>query len=68
MTLLVGECAIYSVTWAWPHCLGLDLDREELAKTLQKNYGVSSQEQFTAAIDLIQTTASTLFYFLTTFC
>ncbi|KAF2881390.1 hypothetical protein ILUMI_24788 [Ignelater luminosus] len=56
MVILVGECAIYAISWAWPHCLGLDLDAEELTKTLQRSYGVPGQEQFTAAIDLAQST------------
>ncbi|KAK4883014.1 hypothetical protein RN001_006333 [Aquatica leii] len=55
MIILVGECAIYAISWIWPHCLGLDLDKDELITSLQSNYGVSGQEQFTAAIDLTQT-------------
>lgn len=59
MIVLVGECVVYLVTWAWPTCLGLNLGGEELIKSLQRNYGVAGQEQFTAAIDLAQTVAST---------
>ncbi|KAK5649779.1 hypothetical protein RI129_000808 [Pyrocoelia pectoralis] len=54
MAMLIGECAIYTISWVWPHCIGLDLNGDELTKTLQSNYGVSGQEQFTAAIDLTQ--------------
>lgn len=62
MLMLVGECAIYAITWAWPHCLGLDLDAQELTKTLQSNYGVPGQEQFTAAIDLTQSMVNIAVY------
>ncbi|KAF5292757.1 hypothetical protein FQR65_LT11165 [Abscondita terminalis] len=55
MLVLVGECAVYTISWIWPHCLGIDLDKDELVTSLQSNYGVSGQEQFTAAIDLTQT-------------
>lgn len=63
MVILVGECAMYAISWAWPHCLGLDLDVDELTKTLQRSYGVPGQEQFTAAIDLAQSTVSILHFF-----
>ncbi|XP_060523754.1 tetraspanin-11 [Cylas formicarius] len=56
MIVLVGECAIYIVAWIWPQCVGLGLNADHLAKELQRNYGVSGQDQFTAAIDLAQTT------------
>ncbi|KAJ3666337.1 hypothetical protein Zmor_001786 [Zophobas morio] len=55
MVVLVGECAVYATAWAWPNCLGLDVDPEALTKALQRNYGNAGQEQFTAAIDLAQT-------------
>ncbi|KAJ8919136.1 hypothetical protein NQ315_012121, partial [Exocentrus adspersus] len=55
LLVLVGECGIYAVPWVWPKCVGLGLDVLDLIKSLQKNYGVSGQEQFTAAIDLAQT-------------
>lgn len=58
MLVLVGECVVYLVTWAWPTCLGLNLGGEELTKSLQRNYGVAGQEQFTVAIDLAQTLVS----------
>lgn len=39
----------------WPHCLGLNLDSTAMVKSLQRNYGISGQEQFTAAMDYAQT-------------
>ncbi|CAH1126972.1 unnamed protein product [Ceutorhynchus assimilis] len=56
MAVLICECTIYSVVWIWPQCVGLGLDTEALVKILQRNYGVSGQDQFTAAVDLAQTT------------
>ncbi|XP_074041095.1 tetraspanin 68C isoform X2 [Leptinotarsa decemlineata] len=56
MIVLVGECAIYVVAWVWPSCMGLGLEVDDLIKALQKNYGISGQEQFTVAVDLAQTT------------
>ncbi|XP_030763836.1 tetraspanin-11 [Sitophilus oryzae] len=56
MAVLIGECAIYAVTWLWPQCMGLGVDGDAMVKSLQRNYGVSGQDQFTAAIDLAQTT------------
>ncbi|XP_022900199.1 tetraspanin-18B [Onthophagus taurus] len=55
IVVLVGECGIYAIAWAWPQCLGLGMIPEELTKSLQRSYGVAGQEQFTAAIDLAQT-------------
>lgn len=55
---MIGECAIYAMAWAYPQCLGLGMDKEELGKLLRQNYGVAGQEQFTAAIDLTQNTVS----------
>ncbi|RZC42491.1 tetraspanin-11 [Asbolus verrucosus] len=55
MVVLVGECAVYAIAWAWPNCLGLGVDPVDLTKSLQRNYGNVGQEQFTAAIDLAQT-------------
>ncbi|XP_050311868.1 tetraspanin-11 [Anthonomus grandis grandis] len=56
MAVLLGECTVYGVAWLWPHCVGLGLDGDALVKTLQRNYGVSGQDQFTAAVDLAQVT------------
>lgn len=54
----MGECAVYVIATAWPTCLGLGLDSEDLVRNLQKNYGVAEQEQFTAAVDLAQANVS----------
>lgn len=63
MMVLICECTVYAVAWIWPQCMGLGLDSEALVKTLQRNYGVSGQDQFTAAVDLAQTSVSRyLFY------
>ncbi|CAH1175866.1 unnamed protein product [Phaedon cochleariae] len=56
MLVLVGECAIYVIAWVWPSCVGLGIDNESLIKSLQRNYGIGGQEQFTVAVDLAQTT------------
>lgn len=56
MLVLIAECAVYVIASAWPHCLGLGLDPEDLVKELQRNYGAAGQEQFTAAVDLAQAT------------
>jgi hypothetical protein len=61
MIVLVGECAIYVIAWAWPNCLGLEVNPEDLTRSLQKNYGNTGQEQFTSAIDLAQTLVRRLF-------
>lgn len=58
MLVLIAECAVYVIASAWPHCLGLGLDPEDLVKELQRNYGAAGQEQFTAAVDLAQTNVS----------
>ncbi|XP_018330643.1 tetraspanin-11 [Agrilus planipennis] len=56
MGLLVGECAVYTVLWIWPSCLGMELRVNELIRSLKKNYGTAGNEQFTVAVDLIQKT------------
>lgn len=50
------------MAWAYPQCLGLGMDTEQLAKSLRENYGVAGQEQFTAAIDLAQFTVRKTFF------
>lgn len=52
------------MAWAYPQCLGLGMDQEELSKLLRQNYGVAGQEQFTAAIDLVQNIVSSLLHCL----
>lgn len=58
LAVLIGECAIYTIAWAWPSCVGIGLNVENLVKALQSKYGSAGQEQFTAAMDLAQTTVS----------
>lgn len=38
----------------WPQCLGLTLNITEMVRTVQEYYGISGEEQFTAAMDLAQ--------------
>jgi hypothetical protein len=40
---------------AWTQCLGLNLNKTAMVKSLQGKYGVPGEEQFKAAIDLVQT-------------
>lgn len=58
LAVLIGESAIYTIAWAWPSCMGIGLETEELVRALQSRYGSAGQEQFTAAMDLAQTTVS----------
>lgn len=53
--LLVVESVISSLTVMCPQYLGIKLQQEELLDTWQRYYGVPGREQFTAAVDLIQT-------------
>ncbi|XP_065170546.1 tetraspanin-18B isoform X1 [Atheta coriaria] len=58
LLVMVGECAAYAAAWIWPQCMGLGVVADELVKSMQRNYGAAGQEQFTAAIDLLQTSYS----------
>lgn len=40
----------------WPHVLGIDVRPARLIRALQRSYAVPGREQFTAALDLAQTT------------
>jgi len=42
----------------WPHILGIDVRPARLIRALQRSYAVPGREQFTAALDLAQTTVS----------
>lgn len=53
---MVLECGVYAAVSIWPHCLGLSVTPTELAHTLQREYGMAGHEQFTAAVDLAQST------------
>ncbi|XP_041781616.1 CD151 antigen-like isoform X1 [Anopheles merus] len=55
LSLLVAEFGVCLMITAWPQCLGLNLNETAMVKTLQANYGVPGNEQFTAAMDLAQT-------------
>lgn len=61
MAMLMFECGIYAAVSIWPHCLGLSVTPVELAHSLQREYGLAGHEQFTAAIDLAQSTVIQLF-------
>ncbi|XP_066138366.1 CD151 antigen [Euwallacea fornicatus] len=54
LAVLICECSVYGIAWVWPQCMGLSLDTEILVKAVQRYYGVGGQEQFTAAVDLVQ--------------
>lgn len=56
MVLLIAECVVFAIGWGWPQCIGLTMNTDLLTKTLQKDYGTTGHEQFTAAVDLAQTT------------
>lgn len=55
ISLLLTEFGVCLLITMWPHCLGLNLDATAMVKSLQRNYGLSGQEQFTAAMDYAQT-------------
>lgn len=42
----------------WPQLLGIDVRPARLIRGLQRSYAVPGREQFTAALDLAQTTVS----------
>lgn len=42
----------------WPQLLGIDVRPARLIRALQRSYAVPGREQFTAALDLAQTTVS----------
>lgn len=55
MILLVGECVVIVLVILCPQYLGINLEREDIQDSWQRNYGVPGREQYTAAIDLVQT-------------
>lgn len=63
LSVLICVCSLYAVAWIWPQCMGFSLDPEALMKSVQRNYGVTGQDQLTAAVDLAQ--ASVTFTFIT---
>ncbi|XP_012215906.1 CD151 antigen [Linepithema humile] len=54
--LLFGECTVCVIAVFWPHILGIDVRPARLIRALQRSYAVPGREQFTAALDLAQTT------------
>lgn len=54
--LIVGECTVCVLVVFWPHVLGIDVRPARLIRALQRSYAVPGREQFTAALDLAQTT------------
>ncbi|KAH8354074.1 hypothetical protein KR084_004737 [Drosophila pseudotakahashii] len=55
VVLLLTESVLCLAITLWPHCLGISLDESQMVRSLQSNYGVPGQEQFTNAVDLAQT-------------
>ena len=53
--LLIGESAVCVLAVFWPNFLGIDVRPASLVRALQRSYAVPGHEQFTAAIDLVQT-------------
>lgn len=60
--LLFGECTVCIIAVFWPHILGIDVRPARLIRALQRSYAVPGREQFTAALDLAQTTVSFVVY------
>ncbi|KAI8041841.1 CD82 antigen [Drosophila gunungcola] len=54
VVLLLTESVLCLAITLWPHCLGISLDENQMVRSLQSNYGVPGQEQFTNAMDLAQ--------------
>ncbi|XP_039957207.1 uncharacterized protein LOC120772576 isoform X2 [Bactrocera tryoni] len=55
VVLLLAQLLVCLAITLWPHCLGISLDESKMVKVLQGNYGMPGKEQFTNAIDLVQT-------------
>lgn len=53
--LLLGECCVGVLVGVCPQYLGVSFSRDQLVDNLQRNYGTSGKDQFTAAVDLLQT-------------
>jgi hypothetical protein len=56
VVLLLGESSLGVLAVICPEYLGVTVTKTQLAESLQRTYGVPGKEQFTAAIDLAQTT------------
>lgn len=60
--LLIGKCSLCLLVVFWPHLLGVDVKAPRLLRALQRSYALPGREQFTAAIDLAQTSVSNFFF------
>jgi len=56
VVLLLGESSLGVLAFICPEYLGVTVTKTQLTESLQRTYGVPGKEQFTAAIDLAQTT------------
>jgi hypothetical protein len=56
VVLLLAESCVGVLAVVCPEYLGVTVSMAHLARSLQRTYGVPGKEQFTAAIDLAQTT------------
>ncbi|XP_076380569.1 uncharacterized protein LOC117228360 isoform X4 [Megalopta genalis] len=54
--LVTSECTVCVLVVFWPYLLGIDVRPARLIRALQRSYAVPGREQFTAALDLAQTT------------
>lgn len=54
-TLLIAEFVLIISITVWPNCLGLNLEEDAMVRALTGQYGIPGHEQFTSAIDLVQT-------------
>lgn len=63
MIVLMCECGVYAAVSIWPHCLGLAVTPTDLTQILQRDYGIAGHEQFTAAVDLAQSSVILNFIF-----
>ena len=58
--LLIGKCSLCLIVVFWPQVLGIDVRAPRLLRALQRSYALPGREQFTAALDLAQTSVSLL--------
>ncbi|XP_014288109.1 CD151 antigen [Halyomorpha halys] len=54
IVLLIGESALIIFVAVTPKYLGLAIDKNQLVDDWQRNYGVPGREQYTAAVDYMQ--------------
>lgn len=59
--LLLGECCVGVLVGVCPQYLGVSFSRDQLVDNLQRNYGTSGKDQFTAAVDLLQTKVTSMY-------